>query len=129
MEHLHVGARRARPGSPRRVDALLARLRRRVAMLSTEVAAQRREREAVRAAAAAVSQTLDPERVVNEAFSRMLSVAGLDAGMISLVDAHTGETRVIAWRGIPEAMIEELHVRKPGEGLAGQVVATGQPVV
>ncbi len=108
---------------------MLSRLRRRAAALAGELAAERREREALRVIAQAISQTLDLNRVLHEAFSRTLAVAGLEAGLLSLVDPQTGGAKLIAWRGIPEPLLEELHARKSGEGLAARVLATGQPLV
>lgn len=122
-------ARHFRLPSGRKTDVLIARLRRRAAALSAELAAERRERHALQVVSAAVSQTLDLKQVLNEAFARMLEVADLGAGMISLVDPATGGTRLVAWRGIPEPMLEELHARRPGQGLAAEVLRTGAPLV
>jgi signal transduction histidine kinase len=80
---------------------------------------------------------------LNAALNRLLEVLGVDGGFVRLLeeeglhaqpsaDAVAEETRelvLVAHRGIPPQMAQDVHRRKVGEGLSGLALQQGTPIV
>jgi GAF domain-containing protein len=78
---------------------------------------------------ATVSQSLDLEATLQAALDKALEVVGVEAGAISLVDEETQELVVRVHRGWRQQdLANNLRVR-PGEGLSGEAVLSGQVIV
>ena len=92
-------------------------------------ARQTREMRALNEISAALGSTLELESVLETGLTKVLDVMGIEAGAVSLVDAQTGDLVVAAtqgWRGkgVP------VGARLPtGEGISGQVAASGEIMV
>lgn len=84
---------------------------------------------ALNTVAAAVSQSLDLKMTLNLALDKALSVIGVEAGAISLVDEAAGELVIRAHRGWRQKNLAERMRIKLGLGLSGQAITTGTPVV
>jgi len=84
---------------------------------------------ALNTVAAAVSQSLDLKMTLNLALDKVLSVIGVEAGAISLVDEAAGELVIRAHRGWRQKNLAERMRIKLGLGLSGQAITTGMPVV
>jgi HD-GYP domain-containing protein (c-di-GMP phosphodiesterase class II) len=74
-----------------------------------------------------LARTLDPDVVVSTMLERAMALAGAQTGSVMLRDA-TGEMRIVASRGLPAGVTTVARVAE-GEGIAGWVLATGQPLV
>ena len=86
------------------------------------------------AAARALAQTshdlarmLDPDKVIATALERAMALAGAQTGSIMLLDDES-KMRIAASRGLPPDVVDGAHVAQ-GEGIAGWVLATRQPLV
>jgi PAS domain S-box-containing protein len=80
----------------------------------------------------AVSGSLDLESLAALALEAALGVLGLDAGLIRYVDEATQELVVLAELGLPQEMAGEIQAAprtKIGEGLAGNVAQSGEPLI
>ncbi|MEW5770284.1 MAG: nif-specific transcriptional activator NifA [Pseudomonadota bacterium] len=79
-----------------------------------------------------VGQVLSRAANLNETLTNVLRVLhdslGLERGMVSLVDAETGELLVSAAHGLSSVDTEEVRYR-PGEGVVGMIMEEGEPVV
>lgn len=92
-------------------------------------ARQARELRALNEMAAVLSSSLELEAVLETGLAEGLAVMGVEAGMVSLVDPHTGELVVAArqgWRGEAAPPGARLPA---GQGLPGQVTANGKIVI
>ncbi len=86
--------------------------------------------EAANAAAAIVSQSLDPDEALQAVLQKMLEVLQAEAGIIMLLDAVSGDLvfkAQVGWR--PYGPIDASTHAKTNIGLAGLVMRTNQPVV
>ncbi|MBN2840447.1 MAG: GAF domain-containing protein, partial [Coriobacteriia bacterium] len=79
-------------------------------------------------AARELSRMLDPEQVLETALSRAMEMTGAQTGSIMLIDAVTGRLRIGISRGLPEDVVRDTELGE-GEGIAGWVLATGQPLL
>ncbi|MBI4289264.1 MAG: GAF domain-containing protein, partial [Chloroflexi bacterium] len=81
----------------------------------------------------AVAASLDLEKVAGQALAEGLAILNLDGGFIRYVDEAREETVMLATLGIPSEISKEVGVvlgrRKLTEGLVGQVVQTGLPMI
>lgn len=76
-----------------------------------------------------VSQSLEISAILNSSIDNIMDVVNVDATLIFLLDEETGEVSLEAYRGVSEAFAHGVGRLKPGEGLNGRVVQTGEPVV
>jgi PAS domain S-box-containing protein len=94
-----------------------------------EVERRNQELAALHAVAAAVSSSLNPDVVLREALSRALEVRGMEAGGVHLLD-ETGNTLVLRiHQNLTKKVVIQLSRLQVGEGISGQVVQTGEPLV
>ncbi len=75
-----------------------------------------------------VSQYLDLDQILNSAVVNVIDVMNLDAAWIFLLDKSSKELVLSAHRGIPEEFVGGVSRLKIGEGLNGEVAASGKPM-
>ena len=75
-----------------------------------------------------ISKTLEPDAVLEAALDRAMSLVSAATGSVLLLDEATGRLRIATARGLPRRVIESTDVAV-GEGIAGWVAATGQPLL
>ena len=66
---------------------------------------------------------------LNAALDRLLEVLGVDGGTVRLLEEETRELVLVAHRGVPPQMAQDIQRRKVGEGLAGLVLQQEVPIV
>lgn len=79
-------------------------------------------------AARELSRALDPKDVLDRALSRAMKLTNAATGSIMLLDDETGTLTITTATGLPVEVVESTVVRI-GEGIAGWVAASGQPVL
>jgi GAF domain-containing protein len=92
-------------------------------------ARQTRELCALNEMSAALGSTLELETVLETGLAKVLDVMGVEAGAVSLVDAHTGKlivTTTQGWRGGGVPAGTRLLA---SEGLSGRVAASGEIMI
>lgn len=99
------------------------------------IATKTRELEALNAVATTVSQSLDLDKVLQQALEKVCQVTETAWGAIhlladaTLVDEPTDELRLAASYGLPATAVEGLTRLKRGESFAGRVAQSGEPLV
>ncbi len=94
-----------------------------------EIKRRNEELAALNAIGAMVNQSLDLDRVLNAALRETLAVLGVEAGLIYLSD-QTGRTfSPVSHHGISPDLLHDLSRLEIGEGLAGHVAKSGDPLV
>ena len=79
-------------------------------------------------AARELSRILDPHQVLETALSRAMDMTGAQTGSIMLIDPESGRLRIGISHGLPEDVVRDTELGE-GEGIAGWVLATGQPLL
>ena len=97
--------------------------------LEHRVTIRTRELEALNAIAAAVSQSLDLDEILDGALDKTLEVMDIEAGGIYLLDERSGSLTIAAQQGLSPKFVAGVNQLKVGEGLSGRVVASGEPLV
>jgi transcriptional regulator with GAF, ATPase, and Fis domain len=97
--------------------------------LEERVAARTKELAALNAIAAAVSQSLDLDDVLNSALEKTLQVMEIEAGGIYLLDEETGLLTIAVHRGFSPGFVAGIDRLKLGEGFSGRVAQSGQPLL
>lgn len=75
-----------------------------------------------------LSHLLEPDSVMRAALRRAMLLVHAQTGSIMLRDAATGRMRIAASFGLPPDVVESTEVSQ-GEGIAGWVLASEQPLV
>jgi signal transduction histidine kinase len=97
--------------------------------LEQQVAEKTKELAALNTIAAAVSQYLDLDQVLNNALDVTLQVMGIEAGGIYLLDEKAGLLVVRALQGFSSEFAAAIDRLQVGEGYSGRVIQTGKPMV
>lgn len=79
-------------------------------------------------AARELSRLLDPRQVLETALARAMEMTGAQTGSIMLIDPSTGRLRIEVAHGLPEEVVRDTRLGE-GEGIAGWVLASGQPLL
>jgi len=79
--------------------------------------------------ATAISQPLDLKEMLDIARRKALELTGLESGVVFLVDDQKKELRIVEHPGMSQRVIRDLDRMKFGEGLAGRVAISGEPMV
>lgn len=75
-----------------------------------------------------VSKLLMPDQVLSTALEYAMKLVGATTGSIMLLDPESQKLTIAAARGLPAKVIEETSI-SIGEGIAGWVAATAQPLL
>jgi putative methionine-R-sulfoxide reductase with GAF domain len=75
-----------------------------------------------------LARLLDPDAVVRASLAKALDLTGGQSGSIMLYDESGVDLRIAAAVGLPSDVVESTAVR-PGNGIAGWVAISGQPLV
>jgi signal transduction histidine kinase len=94
-----------------------------------ELARRHREISALYAVANVINQSLPLQEIMDQAIVTVIEVMETEAGGIRLLDQETGELPIVSSRGLTPEHIQEVHCRKIGEGIVGEVALTGKPQV
>lgn len=76
----------------------------------------------------ALTSTLDLPELLRVLAKSSAEVLGAKACILRLLDEETGDLKIRAYYGL-ELDMPEFFNKKPGEGLAGRVAATGEPLL
>ena len=114
------------------IDAVLARFAPLQASLAGAVALHVARQEAhtaetLLAVAKDLGRLLDPSEVVGVALDHAMRLSGAQTGSVLLVESD-GALRIAVARGLPDDIVQTTRVGE-GDGIAGWVLASGQPLV
>jgi len=92
---------------------------------------QRRTKElsALNAIVTTISQSLNLDRILNDALNKTLAVMDIEAGVVHLLDEKTDRLIIMAHQGLSPEYVQEILKLKPGEDIARQVVQSGELIV
>ncbi len=98
-----------------------------------EVQRQNRELWTINAVAEAVSQSFDLDEILGSVVSKLTAVMGIEASWVYLVETREEEEEpellLKAHRGVSERFAQGMTRIRMGEGLNGQVAASGEPLL
>jgi nitrate/nitrite-specific signal transduction histidine kinase len=113
-------------------NSMSAQLRDSYAELDKRVAARTQELATLNAVAAVVSQSLDLERILDDALGEIMADLGFEAGVAFMLperEGQGGEVRLIASRNLPADVLAIIRTRSP-EYLEQRLTALeGQPAL
>lgn len=107
----------------------LSRSRLEIEKFHQEILRRSQELSTLNAVAASVSQSLDLKTVMDAALDNVLTLMRADAGGILLWDERETVLRYRSYRGLSDEFVAAIAGLRPGEGIAGRVAASGEPIV
>lgn len=109
--------------------AELSALKDRLNEANVELMRRNRELSALNAIAETLSRSLDLETTLHDTLQKVLKVMEIEAGLIHLLDEEARELIVRAHQGLSSQYVQGVDRLKLGEGLAGRVAQSGEPLV
>jgi len=109
--------------------AELSALRDRLNEANVKLIRRNKELFALNAIAERVSRSLDLETTLHDTLQKVLEVMEIEAGLIHLLDEEAGELIVCAHQGLSSQYVQGVDRLKLGEGFAGRVAQSGEPIV
>ena len=97
--------------------------------LERRLAERTKELATLTAISTVVSGSYTLDEVLSNALDETLDVTGLYAGGIYLLQPEAGVLNIAAQKGLSPEFVVEINRVREDEGLSGQVVQTGEPVV
>ena len=97
--------------------------------LENKIQQRIKELSALNAVVTTVSQSLNLDKILNDALLKILAVMEVEAGVVHLVDEKTDQLIIMVQRGLLPEYVREIMKLKPGAGIAGRVVQSGEPIV
>ena len=107
----------------------LSRSRHEIEEFNKEILRRSQELSTLNAVAASVSQSLDLSAVMDAALDNVLKLMAADAGGILLWDERATVLSYRSYRGLSDEFVGGVAGLKRGEGIAGRVAASGEPIV
>ncbi|MBL7208730.1 MAG: PAS domain S-box protein [Dehalococcoidia bacterium] len=113
------------------IDAIAQRLSRVIERKQAEESLRRRNVElaALNAVAAAVSQSLNLDEILNDTLDKVLEVLEIEAGGILLMNEGAKELVFTVYRGVSKEFLEGARSVRVGESLPGRVAQSGEPII
>jgi PAS domain S-box-containing protein len=102
------------------------------ARVRAQEALKRRNEElvALNAIATTISQSPDLDTLLNATLDKVLALTDMDGGTLQLLDeGDAASLALVAHHGLAQEVLHELQAVPVGEGIAGQVAQSGQPIV
>lgn len=76
-----------------------------------------------------LTQSLDLDSILNGTLEKITNLMRVPMGTIHLLDESRGEVYLAASRGLPDHALIAISTMRVGEGVIGEVIATGEPVM
>jgi signal transduction histidine kinase len=97
--------------------------------LENKIEQRTKELSALNAVVTTISQSLNLDKILNDALTTILAVMGIEAGVVHLLDEKADQLITMVHRGLSPEYAQKIMRLKPGEDIAGQVVQSGEPIV
>lgn len=79
--------------------------------------------------AALVNQSLDLREILDSVLGKTLEITDMDAAWVYILDEKDNLLKVVAHKGVSTDFVEEIDRLVIGEGIAGRVTPSGEPIV
>jgi signal transduction histidine kinase len=76
-----------------------------------------------------LSSSINMNDVISRVLEKVLEIMNIETGLIFLHNERTNTLRCIHSYGLPDYIVETLKELRVGEGIAGRVAATGEPII
>jgi signal transduction histidine kinase len=97
--------------------------------LESQVVSRTEELAALNTVAAVISRSLDLQQILDNALDKTLEIMEVEAGEIYLLEEETDVLIVVAHKGLSAELVAEIDNLKLGEGFAGRVALSGEPLI
>ncbi len=97
--------------------------------LENKIEQRTKELSALNAVVTTVNQSLNLDKILNDALAKILTVMEIEAGVVHLLDEKANQLITMVHHGLSSEYAQEIKKLKPGEGIAGQVVQSGESII
>lgn len=97
--------------------------------MEEEISRRNRDLATLNALAASVSQSLDLEKIMDDALDMMSALVGTEVGIIYFIDEDGRSLQMRAYTGLSQKFVQEASRIEVGQGIIGLVAQSGQIIV
>jgi signal transduction histidine kinase/PAS domain-containing protein len=97
--------------------------------LEQRIIRQNEDLSAINSISETLSSSINMHDVISRVLEKVLEIMNIETGLIFLLDERTNTLRCVHSYGLPDYIVESLKELKFGEGIAGRVAATGEPII
>jgi PAS domain S-box-containing protein len=76
-----------------------------------------------------LSSSINMHDVISRVLEKVLEIMNIETGLIFLLNEKTNTLKCIHSYGLPDYIVDTLKELRIGEGIAGRVAATGEPII
>ncbi|MDP2719438.1 MAG: GAF domain-containing protein [Dehalococcoidia bacterium] len=87
------------------------------------------ELSALNAIVTTINQSLDLDRILNDALTKILTVLDIEAGAVHLLDEKSGLLVMMVHRRLSPDFAKKINKLKLGDGVVGRVAQSGEPII
>lgn len=97
--------------------------------LEQRIIRQNEDLSAINSISETLSSSINMHDVMSRVLEKVLEIMNIETGLIFLLDERTNTLKCIHSYGLPDYIVESLKELRIGEGIAGRVAATGEPII
>jgi len=119
-------------GSKDEIEDLASSFNRMVKALKTKdekIMLHVKELSALNLVTSAVNKSLNLKFILQCAIKEVVKITGMEAGWVYLPSGDKGLFNIAAYEGVDSEFVKKIDSLKPGEGIAGRVILSGEPII
>ncbi len=97
--------------------------------LEQRIIRQNEDLSAINSISETLSSSINMHDVMGRVLEKVLEIMNIETGLIFLLDERTNTLKCEHSYGLPDYIVESLKELRMGEGIAGRVAATGEPII
>jgi signal transduction histidine kinase/PAS domain-containing protein len=97
--------------------------------LEQRIVRQNEDLSAINSISETLSSSINMHDVISRVLEKVLEIMNIETGLIFLLNERTNALKCIHSYGLPDYIVDTLKELRVGEGIAGRVAATGEPII
>ena len=97
--------------------------------LEQRIIRQNEDLSAINSISETLSSSINMHDVISRVLEKVLEIMNIETGLIFLLNERTNTLKCFHSYGLPDYIVDTLKELRIGEGIAGRVAATGEPII
>jgi PAS domain S-box-containing protein len=97
--------------------------------LEQRIIRQNEDLSAINSISETLSSSINMHDVISRVLEKVLEIMNIETGLVFLLNEKTNTLKCVHSYGLPDYVVDTLKELRIGEGIAGRVAATGEPII